>query len=75
MVVQLGGESLLKKKSLFSVVSKVYPEYDWLPWRFEKCPQEYWNSVENQIKFIKWAGNKLEINDWYKVSVKVWKFR
>ena len=50
---------------------EAYPEYDWLPWQFEQCPQHYWSDIKNVRKFMEWAGKQLnvkEISDWYKVS-------
>ena len=47
---------------------EVYPEYDWLPWKFEKCPKKYWHDVKNERKFMDWAGKELnvkEMSDWY----------
>ena len=76
---EIGGKILIKQynNSMFQLLSKFYPENEWLPWRFESCPQSYWHSVENQRKFVDWAGRELQIksmNDWYKVSNKVKKY-
>jgi hypothetical protein len=52
----------------------VYPEYEWLPWKFVKTPKTYWNDVNNQRKFVKWAEEALkikEMSDWYKITKKV----
>ena len=52
----------------------MYPEYPWLPWKFSSLPRNYWDSVDNQKKFVEWAGKELGINemsDWYKVTAKV----
>jgi hypothetical protein len=53
------------------MLSTVYPEYEWLPWKFRKSPQNYWNDLKNQQKFMDWAGKQLKVNemsDWYKIS-------
>jgi hypothetical protein len=73
---RLGGYSLLNKyqSSPSRLFSTVYPEYEWLPWKFDHCPQKYWNSVNNQKQFLDWAGKQFqykEMSDWYNVSVKV----
>ena len=60
--------------SLFKVLSAVYSEYEWLPWKFDIVPRNIWADVNNQKKFMEWAGKELkikEMNDWYKVSVSV----
>jgi hypothetical protein len=75
-LIDLGGSSLLSvhKGSFSRLLSEVYPNYDWLPWRFPQCPQKYWDKVDNQRKFMGWATKELkikEMSDWYKVSFKV----
>jgi hypothetical protein len=73
----IGGADLLANKcnnSLSLLLSKVYPEYEWLPWKFVKCPQNFWNDVKNQRQFMDWAAKELKVNelsDWYNVSLKV----
>jgi hypothetical protein len=52
----------------------MYPEKEWLPWKFVSCPLEYWNDVNNQTKFVEWAAKQLkikEMSDWYNVTLKV----
>jgi hypothetical protein len=59
-------------ESLPNLLKDVYPEYDWLPWKFEKVPLLFWDDIKNQQKFVKWAEKELkikEMSDWYKVSV------
>jgi hypothetical protein len=70
-----GGSVLWKhNNSLALALSKVYPEYEWLPWKFEKSPNKYWDNKENQKFFMNWLAKQLnikELNDWYKVTLKV----
>ena len=66
----------LHNDSLFEVLSSIYPQYEWMQWRFKhcKCPQNFWNNIENQRKYIEWAGKELnikEMSDWYKISNEV----
>jgi hypothetical protein len=54
----------------------VYPEYEWLPWKFKICPKNYWEDVNNQRRFMEWSARQLnikEMSDWYNVSLKVCK--
>jgi hypothetical protein len=72
----IGASYLLNKysNSTFLLLSKLYPEYDWLPWKFSTCPRNYWNDMKNQRKFMDWAAKELKIkdmSDWYSVSHKV----
>ena len=74
--MDLGGTQLLKKynQSPASLVSAVFPEHEWLPWKFLNTPKHFWNAVKNQRQFIDWAGKQLgvkDLNDWYKIPVKV----
>ncbi len=57
-------------------MSSVYPEYEWLPWRFS-VSKGYWSDMNNQRNFIDWAGKQLNYKnkeDWYKVTKKVVNF-
>jgi hypothetical protein len=75
--LDIGGSGILNNKyksSPLLFLTTMYPEYDWLPWKFEKCPKNYWENVNNHKKFVEWAATQLNIqdmNDWYKVSLKV----
>jgi hypothetical protein len=56
------------------LITSLYPEYQLLPWKFTWCPHNYWSSLDNQRKFLDWAGKQLGIkepNDWYSVGQKV----
>ena len=76
-ITNLGGGNALKLHhySMFPLLSSTYPEYEWLPWKFSKCPKNFWEDKGNQRKFMDWAGKELEIkemNDWYKVTNQVY---
>ena len=69
----MGGSTLLNhyNGSLMKCLMKVYPEYDWKIWKFEKVPQKFWSEIKNQREFFDYLGKKLNImnwEDWYKVS-------
>ena len=69
-----GGRLLILYSSLFKLVSTFHPEFDWLPWKFNTCPRNFWDDLQNQRKFMEWAGKELKINemkDWYNVSNQV----
>jgi hypothetical protein len=74
---KIGGAGILKlhfNNSINLLVSSIYPEYEWLPWRFAHAPKGYWNDVKNQRLFMDWAGKQLNyINkeDWYKSTTEV----
>ena len=53
------------------LLSSAYPEYDWLPWKFPKCPPNFWADRSNHLKFMDWASKELKINDmtdWYSIT-------
>jgi hypothetical protein len=75
-IADVGGLGLLNKydSSILQLLATVYPEYEWLPWKFPQCPRNYWDSIDNQKNFMEWAGKQLnikEMSDWYSVSIKV----
>jgi hypothetical protein len=73
----IGGNTLLRTHyngSPSLLLSEVYPEYEWLPWKFVMCPFNFWDDPKNQRKFMEWAAKQLNIqnmSDWYKISNKV----
>jgi hypothetical protein len=73
----LGGGSFLNSKyngSPSQLLAEIYPDYNWLPWKFGKCPQKFWDDTKNQRKFMDWAAQELnikEMTDWHKISYQV----
>jgi hypothetical protein len=60
----------LRTKSLINLLSEVFPENSWFPWKFEN----YWNIENNKKIFLEWAKNEFkikEMSDWYNVTNKV----
>ena len=59
---------------MFGLLSSIYPEYNWHPWKFSQSPRGYWDDIRNQRKFMDCVRSELNIrdmSDWYKVSYKV----
>ena len=53
---------------------RIFPEYDWLAWKFSQTPRHYWSDIKNQRKYLNWLATILNIkskDDWYKLSVEV----
>jgi hypothetical protein len=49
----------------------VYPEYHWLPWRFDRIPEKFWHDPANHRMYLDWVEERLGITDksqWYKVT-------
>ena len=58
--------------SLYSALKSIYPNYEWIPWKFQRIPKNYWLNIENQRKYFNWLSNKLNIKsneDWYNVKL------
>ena len=58
--------------SPYQLLKFIYPEYEWLFWKFTPAPQSSWDSKENQLKYMNWLGETLgytTTEDWYEISV------
>ena len=69
------GSYLLKKYnwSPIKVLSSVYPEYEWLWWKFENVSRNKWSDITNITEYMDWLGNILGytiVDDWYKITRK-----
>jgi hypothetical protein len=77
-LTDIGGRNLLKdhKQSPALLLSTAYPDHEWMPWKFVKCPQNFWNSPEKQKQFVDWVYKELNfksMSEWYNISAKVTK--
>jgi hypothetical protein len=68
-----GGRTLLSRygESTYLMLKELYPEYPWQPWTFDRIPQKYWDSLENQRAYMDWIAVTLEIKsmeDWYRLG-------
>jgi hypothetical protein len=58
-----GGYSLLHhyyNDHLGKALQTLYPNIEWQQWRFARVPTGYWDSMENQRKFMEYIGNRLD---------------
>lgn len=70
----LGGGTILNlyNNSLLKLLSAVYRDFNWLPWKFST--RDFWGEQSNQIRFLNWAAKQLKIkqmSDWYSISTNV----
>jgi hypothetical protein len=74
-LIELGGSSLFKNNaSLSLLLSEMYPDYEWLPWKFASRPHNFWDDMKNQRKFLDWIAkeqNVKDMSDWYDITFKV----
>lgn len=45
--------------SPFVAVKELFPKKDWLEWRFNSVPRGFWNSLDNQRRYLDWLGDHL----------------
>lgn len=76
-IEKLGGKQLLRmhNDSLFQLVSDVYSEHRWLPWKFRDFSSKgVLTNMRQRQYFVNWMEKQLdikEINDWYKIKAEV----
>ena len=57
-----------------NLIKKYYPKYDWIPWKFERVPKNFWSDVNNQRKYTDWLFNELKfknMEDWYNINQEI----
>lgn len=57
--------------SHINILKSLYPEYDWLEWKFKYTSNNYWKSVDNQKKYMDWLINTLGYTNkeqWYTIT-------
>src|SRR5689334_22377665 len=76
-IEKYGGNRLLRyfNGSIPVALAVVYPEHNWMMWRFKTIPKLYLNLVltnqQEAGRMMGWLGEKLSIknlHEWYKVS-------
>lgn len=64
----------LYNSSFTKVLSTLYPDFNWVTWKFDNCPRNYWVDKKNQRDFMDWASEQLNIkdmSDWYNKTIQV----
>jgi hypothetical protein len=50
--------------SLVDALSDLYPDHQWLPWKFQKAPRRYWDDAKHQRAFMEFlAYQELKLRD------------
>ena len=52
-------------------VKTLFPDEDWLEWKFGLTFRGFWEKTENQERYAKWLGEQLgfkTMEDWYKIT-------
>lgn len=75
---ELNGTTLLVKRhngSMYSLLKTVYPDHEWLEWKFQLVPKGFWKHPENVRRYFEWLGTQLgvrKMDDWYDYEVEDW---
>ena len=67
------GRGIIKifNDSVYELLSQLYPQENWIPWKFTQSPNYFWNDIKNQRKFFDYIKNDFNIKtneDWYKIT-------
>ena len=66
-----GGLLTSNNQSPTKILFSVYPNYNWLEWKFHCTPRGYWDDKRNQKKYMEWLKHELgytTMEDWYKLT-------
>lgn len=71
---RLGGLLMwMYRGSVYAMLSAVFADYEWLPWRFLRISdKKFWESSTNQLRALEWLGERVGVRtweDWYHVTV------
>jgi hypothetical protein len=72
-VIKAGGKTLIRKYydgSLMKLLATMYPDHEWLEWKFIRTPQNWWADLNNQRRYITWFEKVVGIKskeDWYTI--------
>jgi len=74
--VRNSGDSLCARfdHSPVKAVCSIYPEYEFLPWKFKRCTKAFWHDDDNVRAYLEWLGEELGYSKpkhWYKLSSKL----
>ena len=72
--IRYGGSGLLSRygNSPSKVLLSLYPNHNWMMWKFERVPSGFWDSAKNKKLFLDWLSKELklkQLDDWYRISV------
>ena len=59
------------KSSPVKLVTSIYPNHNWLIWKFKGVPKGTWNNKEFQKEYMEWLGKELgytTMDHWYKIN-------
>jgi len=67
------GLVAMYSNSISAAIMAVYPEHEWLPWKFQTVSRQWWAEKKNQLNFLEWLRTSVfqfsESSKWYHLSV------
>jgi len=69
-----GGVIQKYNDSPIKFIMAMFPDYEWLPWKFKHPGRGYWNGENNRKKYAKWLGKELgytTMEHWYQITLNV----
>ncbi len=71
-VEKKGGTKYMKYYGgLSKALQVIYPEFEFLPWMFERVPAGYWDNPTHHRKYFDWLAKVLNISkteQWYHIT-------
>ena len=72
-LLKRGGRGVLTfyKDSIYDMLSKIYPNYKWEPWRFKRAPRKLFsdpNEIKAALNFVEKQLMFSSLEDWYRIS-------
>jgi len=64
VIGKFGGSGALgnHNNSPLQALQAIYPEHNWIPWKFNTVPRSYWENLQNQKSFFDWVA--IQLNHW-----------
>jgi very-short-patch-repair endonuclease len=76
-IIKNNGSGLIANKynsSAILMIKTVYPEYNWITWKFNQVCKKFWQDINNQRLYMDWLFKELKyesMEDWYKIKFDV----
>jgi hypothetical protein len=70
IVISKGGRGILRNNGLHVIMREFIPTYDWIPWLFTAVPNGFWQTRQNQVRYLEWFCERMHITkteDWYRI--------
>ena len=60
--------------SISTIVTSTYSSHNWLPWKFEASPRNWWKQRSNQLQYMEWLRREVlgtQLEDLYKLTLQI----